>query len=840
MAGVLDLPTLVQRIRLDSDTAKGEADAKSATQRIGGTLTKIGAGLTAGVTLPIVGLATAGVSAASDLGESMSKVSVVFDKNADSVVDWSKDSASAMGISQQKALEAAGTFGNLFRALGLGTEPAADMSKQLVGLASDLASFNNANPEDVLLALKSGLLGEAEPLRAFGVSLSAARIEAEALASGIVKPVASMGDIATASLKVEAAAKKAAEATKAHGKESVEAQKANDDLRRAEEALTKVTAGKVPELTAAQKAQAAFNVIQKDTVLAQGDFARTSDGLANQQRIMAAEFENVKASLGQALLPIMQSAVGIVNKVFEAFQNLSPEGQKLVKIGLGIAAALGPTLIIFGKIVSSATQVGSALGSVGRGLGLLKNAEGVHGGLAKLPSLFSSIGSSIGSFVGKAAEFGKTVATMAVQAAQAAASAVASAATTVASWVATAASAVASAATVAASWLVAAAPFIAVGVAVAAVVYLIVRNWDTIKEATVAVFDAIKDFLVATWNAIKAAAIAIFDAIKAYFVFQFNLYRTIIETAWKAILLILTTTWNAIKDAAVYVFDSIKAFFERTISFWTDAIPAAWNAIKDTLAAIWQGISDAATFVFSLIRGFFEREIEGLKNIFRTGWEAIKSIIGGLIDGVRAAIELVFGGIKAFFSTWVDGVKAVLGVGANIFGAVKDAATGAGTWISEKFDAVIDFLKGIPGKVTSAAAGMFDGIKNAFKSAVNWIIDAWNGLEFKIPGFDPPGPGPKFGGFTLGVPKIPRLHEGGTLVSAGAVNMKPGEEIIQLPKAASVVPLHNRGRDIGGAGNTFYAPLIGRQYVTGVQAEDVTKGTQKALEKTVLNWGISA
>jgi hypothetical protein len=65
----------------------------------------------------------------------------------------------------------------------------------------------------------------------------------------------------------------------------------------------------------------------------------------------------------------------------------------------------------------------------------------------------------------------------------------------------------------------------------------------------------------------------------------------------------------------------------------------------------------------------------------------------------------------------------------------------------------------LPSRITTAASGMWDGIKYAFKGAINWIIDKWNGLEFKIPGFSVFGV--DVGGFTLGLPDIPRLHTGG-------------------------------------------------------------------------------
>jgi hypothetical protein len=59
------------------------------------------------------------VMAASDLSESIAKSNTVFGKNAKAIQDWSKTTAKSLGVSQQAALEAAGTYGNLFRAFGI-------------------------------------------------------------------------------------------------------------------------------------------------------------------------------------------------------------------------------------------------------------------------------------------------------------------------------------------------------------------------------------------------------------------------------------------------------------------------------------------------------------------------------------------------------------------------------------------------------------------------------------------------------------------------------------------------------------------------------------------------
>lgn len=726
MVGGLDLPTLIQRIRLDADTSGGEKDAQSAVQRIGSTITKAGVGLTAAVTVPLIAFGKAGIDAASDLGESMSKVNVVFGESGGVIRDFAKGSAANLGISEQGALEAAGTFGNLFRALGLGVGPAADMSTSLVTLAADLASFNNANPEDVLLALRSGLLGEAEPLRQFGVSLSAARIEAEALSSGLVKPIAGMDAIKTASLNVEVAAKAAAAATKEHGKESIEARKANDALGKAEEKLAAATKGKVPELTAAQKAQAAYNVIQKDTALAQGDFARTSDGLANQQRILSAEFENVKASIGTALLPIMQKVVTVVLAIFDAYQKLGPEGQAIVKMFVGVAAAVGPALIVLGKLGPSLIDGAKSFGSMVTGIADFVKA--------------------IPGYIASAAEF------IAATAAQAAA-VVSAAAAQVAAWVATAASAVASAAAVAAAWLVAAAPFIAVGVAVAAVVLLIVKNWDTISSVTKTVWNGITSAVTSAVNAVRTVISTVFEAIKTVVTTYVNVYRTIIETAWKVIETVVTTSVNVVKGVVTTVFDFIRAYIQTVVTGWQTVISTAWGVIRTIVSTAVEGVRVVIETALGVITGIWSAVWTTLSTLVTTGWTAIRTaldsavttvldffrglwgmISGAIGDLVSKFTKLGKDAIGGFVKGLADAALAIPKKVGGIFGSVISVAKGvldshspSKVFLRLGGDTVLGFIKGFEDK----KATLDTKIKAMFQSAVSGVQAILGGINAK-------------------------------------------------------------------------------------------------------------
>ena len=143
----------------------------------------IGVGAIAGL---IVGKA---IPAASNLAEQRSNNTVVFGKSAAGIIEWSKTTAKSLVISQAAALTATGTFGNLFRAIGIAEKPALDMSKAMVTLASDLASFNNATPEEALEALRAGLVGETEPLLKFGVNLNDATLRQKALELGLISSV---------------------------------------------------------------------------------------------------------------------------------------------------------------------------------------------------------------------------------------------------------------------------------------------------------------------------------------------------------------------------------------------------------------------------------------------------------------------------------------------------------------------------------------------------------------------------------------------------------------------------------------------------------------------------
>ena len=234
------------------------------------------------------------ISAASDLSETLNKVGVVFGENAGQVKDWSKNAATSFGLSRQEALSSVATFGDMFSQLGFGGAQAATASEGMVQLAADLGSFHNVDPSDVLERLGAAFRGEYDSIQKLVPGITAARVEQEAL--------------------------------RMTGKTSTD------------------------QLTAADKALATQAILMHDSANAAGDFAETSDGLANKQRIASAQFKDLQAALGNLLLPALTLVMGAITDglmpAFTAIGNWISDHMDVIQalaIGLG---AIGIVILV--------------------------------------------------------------------------------------------------------------------------------------------------------------------------------------------------------------------------------------------------------------------------------------------------------------------------------------------------------------------------------------------------------------------------------------------------------------------------------------------------------------
>ena len=276
------------------------------------------------------------VNAASDLIETQNKVAVIFGESADSVMKFAETSVTALGQTETQALEAAANFAQLGKAAGLADEELVDFSTDLVTLSADLASFNNTSPQDAINAISSGLRGSAEPLRRYSVLLDDAALKAEALALGIYDGTGI--------------------------------------------------------LTTQQKVLSAYEVILRQTTDAQGDFARTADGLANTQRILTAAVEDAKAEIGLGLVDAIENATSAMGGSQGMAEGISKVGQEIALLTRGVGSAISEIIELkdsFNDLNTEAKLTGTNIKVLDAAmLGLRASAALASGGLTEIYNSF--------------------------------------------------------------------------------------------------------------------------------------------------------------------------------------------------------------------------------------------------------------------------------------------------------------------------------------------------------------------------------------------------------------------------------------------------------------------
>ena len=274
-----------------------DKEVSKAGKKGGGILSGLAGGAKAGVAGLVAGIGIGVVAdgfttltdSASDLAETVSKSDTIWGKNADAVRKWADGAADSIGMSKTAALEANASYGNLFQQIGINGEQSLKMSQDYMKASADLASFNNANVQDVNDALLSAQRGEYDSLQKFIPTINGAKVEQEALR------------------------------------------------------LSKKKSAK--ELTDADKAMATHTLVMKGMGAAQGDFAKTSDGAANKQRILAARMENMKTKFGEALAPVKKFLLDGAEKFLNWIEEVSPKVQKFWKENLEpVFKQLGATL----------------------------------------------------------------------------------------------------------------------------------------------------------------------------------------------------------------------------------------------------------------------------------------------------------------------------------------------------------------------------------------------------------------------------------------------------------------------------------------------------------------
>lgn len=236
-----------------------------------------------------------GIDYASDLAEVQNVVDVTFGSATEAINSWSKECLAAYGMNEVSAKRYAGTIGAMLKSSGLAGDAIVDMSKDMVGLAGDMASFYNLDLEIAFEKIRSGISGETEPLKQLGINMSVANLEAYALSQGITT--------------------------------------AYNEMSQAEQVMLR------------------YNYLMSTTADAQGDFARTQDSYANQTRLLSESWLEFTGVMAEQLLPVLTTIVSWLNNIV-AF--LTENADMVSAVLVGLATTVG--ILAVAWVVHAAAQ----------------------------------------------------------------------------------------------------------------------------------------------------------------------------------------------------------------------------------------------------------------------------------------------------------------------------------------------------------------------------------------------------------------------------------------------------------------------------------------------------
>ncbi len=393
---------LADGVRIGSDKAKAELSTlEDRAKRIGdgfGKMQGLGAKMSIGLTAPLVLFAKKSLDTFSQLQDASAAASVFYGDQVVEIEKFAESADKSFGVSERAAYDLANGLAPLLK-LFTPVDQLGGRAVDTIARVADMSSFFGGSVEDAAGAVQSFLSGSStEPIRRFGVFANEAAVAAKAMELGLVGAEVSTAAVTSAQARLAGAQAKVNKLAQEGKTGTIEYQKAQADVLKAEEALEKAFDGKIPQLEDAVKIQARYAILMEQTDQAAGDFERTSNSLANTTKATKAAMENQAAVVGEKLAPHMIKLQEHLLVLLERFARL-PEGtQRFIIMGAAVAAVAGPMLTLVGTIGKMA---GALVGLAARWMGVSAAAQAAAGSQAAAAAAGQGVGAARAAMFGK-------------------------------------------------------------------------------------------------------------------------------------------------------------------------------------------------------------------------------------------------------------------------------------------------------------------------------------------------------------------------------------------------------------------------------------------------------
>lgn len=758
VAGALDLPTLIQKVRLDADTAGAEKKVQGGLNRIGGAMTNVGKKATLGLTLPIVAFGVAGVKSASQVETGLREVNTLFgltgkaaEQNFGELQGLVQGLSNDVGIAQDvltkglyNAISAGVPKDNAFEFMKIASEASVagvtDVNTAVDGLTSVINAFgldmsDAEKVSDSMFAAVQGGKTTFEELSAsiFNIAPAAAasKVSMEEVNAAIATLTASGTPTSVATTQLRAAltglqrpSEKLDKAFQAVGFESAQMALEQKGLAFALDVVKDASAGNngaLTEMLGSVEAVAAANVIagtSAEKMAAEMDRQANAAGAtstafdemekSNSRKMerLKVTFQNLSIAIGNALLPIVGAIGDKLQGVLDAFTKLSPGMQKVAGAALAIVAAAGPMLIIFGKLLQSFSAIKAAIG----GASLL--------GMGPLLPVVLALGAAgfvvwknwdkVRPTFEKIVEVVKTAASVFVSAFQ-------DPDITSTGWIGT---------------------IEKIASITRGVFDELARGWKTlttgfteddaatplekialvIRNDVLPIVSAVVDFLGRHWKPIVIGAfIALAGPVTATIALFVVLYKRF-EVVRRVVGAVARFLVRTVAPAVVSFAKTVGQWIGNVVDYFREIAPDVKEAMGHVLVvlkAVFDVIREVIQVALGVLAAIWRAWGDDIWNIVKALWKTIEEVIRGALGIVKGIIKTVLAVINGDWGKAWDGIKQIVdGVWDAIFGIVRGAK-----------NILESIFGGIASTISEVWRGLWDGIKDAASAAWRFIAE---------------------------------------------------------------------------------------------------------------------
>lgn len=689
---VATIANLVVRVGANiSNFDRNMSRLQSSLRTIGGKMTGIGKSMTAGLTVPIVGLGTAAVVTGAKFDAQMSKVAAVSGATGREF-DALREQARQLGATTQfSASQAAEGMEFLARA-GFKTKDIMSAMPGMLDLAA-AGALDLGRAADITSNIMSGFkIRASEAGRVADVLAKAAanaNTDVEQLGEAMVylAPVAqtmgwSLEESTAAVMALSDAGIQGAQAGASFSTSLQRLSKPTGEMKKAMDQLgisfftsegkmkplpkiIEELENKTKGMTDQQKSALLTTLFGAEAykhwaVLiergsknlgnmtgslknADGTAARMAktmnDNLAGSFKSLMSALEGLAIEFGDVLAPMIRQVADFITALTRKFSGLSSGAKKTIVIIGAIVAAIGPLLIIVGGLLSFIGTLGAAAGALGVSMG----------------GLIAIIGAIVGALM-------------------------------------------------------------MIGTVVANVIY----NWDDLKTATTFAWDAIANVVKISWDWIRETVMSVAGPLIEWLVDKFNLAVEVITEIWSGLSQFFSGVWEAIKNifigSLLLLLDLVTGDFE---AMEQDA-RGIWENIKSALGDIWEGIKQIFNAALKWLVGLVGGDFEAMRSTVDQVWSRVESIISDVWEYVKGTFKNALAFIKALVSGDFEGMKAAI---TNQMKNVQSNLGSAWETIKSLFSAAGERIKAVAREKFEA---MKQAVRTKMDEAQQAIRSGWN------------------------------------------------------------------------------------------------------------------